>query len=45
LKKKFILPFISDNKKRCDELKEKLTPEELAATVISYNKEKYAATH
>lgn len=45
LKKKFILPFISDNKKLCEELQEKLTPEELAAIVIRYNREKYAATH
>jgi hypothetical protein len=45
LKKKFVLPFISDNKKLCEELKEKLTPEELVAIVIRYNKEKYAATH
>lgn len=45
LKKKFILPFISDNKKLCDELQEKLTPEELAAVVIRYNKEKYVSTH
>lgn len=45
LTKKNILPFINDNKTLSEEIKEKLTPEELFEVVVRYNKEKFTAKY